>query len=158
MGQPAANDSSLNYSSPYWKTCSNATLNTRAIRNATSSDGESRVRFRARRKDSSLSRHMHLVLVLAIVGSFAICPASANPVEAATSPSTVVAASDPIARLLDRLSSSRAFWQNGLFPSLGLPGSASNEQVLSRVLELSSFGKGGLRAPYLGDPTGPYAG
>lgn len=85
---------------------------------------------------------MPLAVVFAIIGSLAICPASANPLEAASSPSAVAAASDPIARLLDRLSGSRALWHNGLFPSLGLPGSAPNEQVLSRVLEHSAFDKG----------------
>jgi hypothetical protein len=77
---------------------------------------------------------MHLAGLFALVGSLAFCAASAGPLGATLSPR--VAAADPIARLVDRLSASHGLWQNGLFPSLGLTASASNEEILSRIFEL----------------------
>jgi hypothetical protein len=88
---------------------------------------------------------VHLAVLIAIAGSLATCslttPAvGASPPLSASSPR--VAADDPIARLLDRLSTSHGLWRNGLFPSIELPRTATNEQVVSRVFELSSFDKG----------------
>ena len=50
--------------------------------------------------------------------------------------------SDPVDRLVTRLSSSHGLWRNGEFPSLGLPASASTEQVVSKVFQMTGFERG----------------
>jgi len=50
--------------------------------------------------------------------------------------------SDPVDRLVTRLSSSHGLWRNGEFPSLGLPASASTEQLVSRVFQMTGFERG----------------
>jgi hypothetical protein len=52
------------------------------------------------------------------------------------------AASDSIDRLMARLSSYHGLWQNGAFPKLDVPATASTEQVVIRVFQKISFDKG----------------
>jgi len=48
---------------------------------------------------------------------------------------------DPIENLVARLSSNH-FWENGEYPNLGLPATASTEQVVSRVFQMIGFDRG----------------
>jgi hypothetical protein len=52
------------------------------------------------------------------------------------------AAADSIDRLIAKLSSSHGLWQNGMFPKLDLPATASTEQVVTQVFQKTSFEKG----------------
>jgi hypothetical protein len=83
---------------------------------------------------------MHLAILVALIGSLTIDAALAVTPRPASSPRAVVA--DPITQLVERLSASHGLWRNGLFPSLGLTENASSEQIVARVLELSTFDKG----------------
>lgn len=51
------------------------------------------------------------------------------------------ARSDPITTLVERLSASHV-WKNGMYPNLGLPGTASTDEVIARVFEMTSFQEG----------------
>ncbi len=57
-------------------------------------------------------------------------------------PKPKVAQPDSIEALVTQLSSSHLMWKNGLFPTLDLPATASIEQILERVFQLSGFEKG----------------
>ncbi len=50
--------------------------------------------------------------------------------------------SDPVDRLVTKLSSSHGLWRNGEFPSLGLPATASTEQLVSRLFQMTGFDRG----------------
>jgi hypothetical protein len=52
-----------------------------------------------------------------------------------------IAKGDPIAALVERLSASH-LWQNGLSPILGLPATASIDEVIARMFEKVSFAEG----------------
>jgi len=47
--------------------------------------------------------------------------------------------SDPVDRLVAKLSSSHGLWRNGEFAILGLPATASTEQVVARVFQMDGF-------------------
>jgi hypothetical protein len=52
---------------------------------------------------------------------------------------------DPITTLVEKLSASHAWqsgWQNGMYPTLGLPATASTDEVIARVFEMTSFQEG----------------
>jgi hypothetical protein len=49
--------------------------------------------------------------------------------------------SDPIDRLVADYSASRGFFVKGIFPDLNLPKTASQEQVITRALEMHGFTK-----------------
>ena len=83
---------------------------------------------------------MHPAALVALVGSLTVVAALGATPRPASSPRIVAA--DPISQLVERLSASHGLWRNGLFPSLGLAKSASNDQIVARVLELSTFDKG----------------
>jgi hypothetical protein len=51
------------------------------------------------------------------------------------------AKSDPITALVERLSASHV-WKNGMYPILGLPATASTDEVIARVFEMTSFQEG----------------
>ncbi len=82
---------------------------------------------------------MRIAAVLLVSSSFVASVAIANPPAAASSPTV---AADPIAELVVRLSATHGLWQNGLFVPIQLPASASHEQVLLRLFELSAFNAG----------------
>ncbi|MGA2867154.1 MAG: hypothetical protein ABSF95_21975 [Verrucomicrobiota bacterium] len=69
-------------------------------------------------------------------------PKNRSPEPSVTASEPAKVAPDPIQRLVARLSSSHGLWQNGLFPKLDLPATASTEQVVSRVFQMSGFDKG----------------
>jgi hypothetical protein len=48
----------------------------------------------------------------------------------------------PVDQLVSDLSSSHGHWENGTYPVLGLPGTASPEQVVKEVFDLISFDAG----------------
>ncbi len=50
--------------------------------------------------------------------------------------------SDPVDRLVTRLSASHGLWLNGVSPILELPATASTEQVVSRVFQMTDFDHG----------------
>ena len=82
---------------------------------------------------------MHRATLAALIGLLPIDVALAAP-QPPPSPGVVVA--DPITQLVERLSASHGLWRNGLFPSLGLIEHASDEQIVARVLQLSTFDEG----------------
>jgi hypothetical protein len=47
---------------------------------------------------------------------------------------------DPIDRLVADYTATRGMWVNGIYPILGLPETASQEQVIKRALEMHGFG------------------
>lgn len=51
------------------------------------------------------------------------------------------AKNDPITTLVEKLSASHV-WQNGMYPILGLPATASTDEVIARVFEMTSFQEG----------------
>jgi hypothetical protein len=51
-------------------------------------------------------------------------------------------APDPVDQLVTKLSSSHGLWRNGISPILGLPATASNEQVVWRVFQMTGFDRG----------------
>ena len=55
-----------------------------------------------------------------------------------------VAKGDPITRLVGRLAASPD-WRSGTYPSLELPATASTDQVLARVFEMTSFEHGRVK-------------
>ena len=83
---------------------------------------------------------MHAATLVALVGSLTVVAAIATTPQPASSPRVVAA--DPITQLVERLSASHGLWRNGLFPSLGLAENASNEQIVARVFEVSTFDQG----------------
>ena len=48
----------------------------------------------------------------------------------------------PVDQLVADLSSSHGHWENGTYPVLGLPGTASPEQVVKGVFDMTSFDAG----------------
>ena len=50
--------------------------------------------------------------------------------------------SDPVDRLVAKLSSSHGLWRNGGSPIPGLPATASTDQVVSRVFQMTGFVRG----------------
>src|SRR5713101_9868757 len=52
--------------------------------------------------------------------------------------------SDPVDRLVTKLTSSHGLWRNGESPILGLPATASTGQVVSRVFQMTGFDRGHL--------------
>jgi hypothetical protein len=79
---------------------------------------------------------MRVAFILPLVSILAGC--SATPKASVFAHQSVAAQaqpvlSDPIDRLVARLSDSRT-WMNGLFHGLGLPTTASSEQVIERAL------------------------
>jgi hypothetical protein len=48
---------------------------------------------------------------------------------------------DPIDRLVADYSASHGMWQNGMVPNLGLPQTATQEQVITKTLEMHGFTK-----------------
>lgn len=48
---------------------------------------------------------------------------------------------DPITRLVEKLAASHV-WRNGMYPELMLPATASTDEVIARVFEVTSFGQG----------------
>jgi hypothetical protein len=51
------------------------------------------------------------------------------------------AKSDPITMLVEKLSASHV-WKNGTYPTLELPATASTDEVIARMFELTSFQEG----------------
>jgi hypothetical protein len=51
---------------------------------------------------------------------------------------------DPIDHLVADFSASYGLWENGIFPILGLPETASSEQVIKKTFEMTGFDKGHL--------------
>jgi hypothetical protein len=49
---------------------------------------------------------------------------------------------DPIDRLASDFSSSHGLWENGAFPMLGLPATASTEEVVAKTFKMTGFDKG----------------
>ena len=80
-------------------------------------------------------------LLLTMIGMLCGCMAKQGPHLTAT-PKTLVTQVDSIDALVDRLSASHGAWGNRIFPTLGLPTSASTEQVVARVFEMVGFEKG----------------
>ena len=72
---------------------------------------------------------------------------AAKPTTTAPSapPAANVTAPGPIDRLVERLSASHGLWQNGTFPDLGLPGTASTDAVVARVFEMTGFDAGHVK-------------
>ena len=73
-------------------------------------------------------------IVLLLVGCALLPDRSAAAEQAA-------AKVDPIARLVGSLSASH-LWQNGRYPVLGLPATASTDEVIARVFEMTGFQEG----------------
>ena len=48
---------------------------------------------------------------------------------------------DPIARLVEGLAASH-LWRNGMYPKLELPATASTDQLIARVFEMTGFDEG----------------
>jgi hypothetical protein len=65
----------------------------------------------------------------------------ALPSERSAAAEQAAAKSDPIATLVERLAASH-IWKNGMFPNLGLPRTASTDEVIARVFDLTSFQEG----------------
>ena len=84
---------------------------------------------------------MRLALLLAILGVLCGCAAKQESSIAAT-PKPQRAQPDSIETLVARLSSSHGLWVNGLYPTLDLPATASTEQVVARVFQMTGFDKG----------------
>ena len=71
---------------------------------------------------------------------------------------------DPVDRLVSRLSASHGLWLNGFSPILDLPATASTEQVVSRVFQMTGFDRGHVtrwkilkvRAVHIPPDTGAY--
>jgi hypothetical protein len=55
-----------------------------------------------------------------------------------------IAKVDPITRLVERLAASH-LWRNGMYPDLGLPATATTDQVIARLFEMTSFEKGEVK-------------
>lgn len=84
---------------------------------------------------------MRFALLLAIVGILCGCSTKQAAHSTAT-PKPAAVQADAIETLVSRLSSSHGLWENGLFPKLDLPASASTEQVVARVFQMTGFDKG----------------
>jgi hypothetical protein len=85
-----------------------------------------------------------LIMRIALFSNIAslLTGCATTPEASVTPPAPRVVASDPVERLVARLSSSHGLWQNGLFPKLDLPATASTKQVVSRVFPMTGFDKG----------------
>ena len=81
---------------------------------------------------------MRIALFLLLASLLAGCKtASIQPALTSTQSETPQAvASDPIDLLVAKLLASGGMWQNGLFPVLGLPATATPEQVVSRYFSM----------------------
>jgi len=75
-----------------------------------------------------------LSIALLLLGCALLADPSAAADHAAAKP-------DPIASLVERLSASR-LWRNGMYPTLGLPETASTDDVIARVFEMTGFAEG----------------
>jgi hypothetical protein len=83
---------------------------------------------------------MRVALFLAIISLLVGCTKKLEPQVADAKPPAV--ADDSIENLVARLSSSYGLWQNGITPNLDLPSTASIEQVVARVFQMTGFDKG----------------
>ena len=86
---------------------------------------------------------------LAVMGCADVREDPATEPAPATMPATMPAtrvSKDVIDRLVERLSFSHGLWTNGVFPSLGLPETASTEQVVARVFEMTGFDGGNVKS------------
>jgi hypothetical protein len=52
---------------------------------------------------------------------------------------------DPIASLVEKISASHGRWLNGSYPILGLPATASTDEVITRMFEMTSFAEGRVK-------------
>jgi hypothetical protein len=77
-------------------------------------------------------------IALLLLGCAFVPPRSAAAEQAA-------AKSDPITTLVEKISASRGLWLNGSYPILGLPASASADEVLARMFEMTSFAEGRVK-------------
>ncbi len=84
---------------------------------------------------------MRVTLLLVVLGVFCGCSARQQPSVAPT-PKPQAAQPDSIDLLVARLASSHGFWINGLSLTLSLPATASTEEVLARVFQMTGFDKG----------------
>ena len=50
--------------------------------------------------------------------------------------------SDPIERLVKRLSSTHGLWINGIYPTFNLPPTAKTKQVVAEVFRMTNFNQG----------------
>jgi hypothetical protein len=55
------------------------------------------------------------------------------------------AKSDPITTLVEKISASHGLWLNGIYPILGLPATASTDEVIARMFEMTSFAEGRVK-------------
>jgi hypothetical protein len=83
---------------------------------------------------------MRVVLPLCIASWLLACAAVHSP--PSTESNRAVEISDPIERLIGRLSDSYGLWRNGVFPVLGLSSIASTQKLISRVFEMTGFDRG----------------
>jgi hypothetical protein len=82
---------------------------------------------------------MRIAILPIIVIVMAGCASPPEPRVAATPTATV---SDPIERLVADFSASYGLWENGTFPMLGLPETASTDEVVAKTFKMTGFDKG----------------
>jgi hypothetical protein len=80
--------------------------------------------------------HVAILPIIAIM----IAGGASRPEPRVTQPPITV--SDPIGRLAAGLSSSYGLWENGAFPTLGLPANASTDEVVARTFKMTGFDQG----------------
>jgi hypothetical protein len=85
------------------------------------------------------------IMLVVLVGCGQSAPTKVKP-NTVQAPAPVSPTPDSIDALLARLSSSHGLWQNGPFPRLDVPETASAEQVVRSVFEKISFDRGRVTA------------
>jgi hypothetical protein len=80
-------------------------------------------------------RSTSVFIIAALLLGCALLPAWSAAAERAA------AKRDPITTLVERLSAS-PLWGNGRFPTLGLPATASTDEVIARIFEKTGFAEG----------------
>ena len=82
---------------------------------------------------------MRLVILPIIAIVMTGCALPPEPRVTASPPAAVA---DPIDRLVADLLSSYGLWENGVFPILGLPETASTDEVVAKTFKMTGFDKG----------------
>jgi hypothetical protein len=101
-----------------------------------------------RRSSSLIMRSTSVFSIAALLLGCALLPDWSAAAEQAA------AKSDPT--LVEKLSASYV-WKNGMYPNLGLPATASTDELIARVFEMTSFQEGPATAIRLTARSGPLA-